>query len=104
MTSSNARKAIIARLASIQWLIVIAIILTSYGWLHYDDTAVWEMPFLLKSLSLPLALALAVGAFPAMAPYNPEDSEDFWQVASLTFKLFLMVHAIVLVLFRLNSV
>jgi hypothetical protein len=103
MTTSNAWNVIKARLVSTQWLIITAIILTSHGWINYEKTVVWEMSFYLKTLTLPLALALIVGAFPAVAPFNPDDSQDFWKVASVNFKLFLIVLVIVLVLFKLNS-
>lgn len=103
MTSSNVWKIFKARVASTQWLIIAAIILTAHGWLNYEQVVVWERPFFLRLLTLPLALAFMAGAFPASAPFNPDDSEDFWKVASISFKLFLIVLAIALVIFRLNS-
>jgi len=103
MSSSVTWKAVKARVASTQWLIITAMILTAYGWLHYDYTAVWERAFYLRSLTLPLALAFMAGAFPATAPFNPDNSENFWKVASISFKLFLIVLAVTLWLFKLNS-
>jgi hypothetical protein len=102
MTSANAWQAIKARLATTQWLIIAATIFTALGWLDYDHPLVMAWSFHLKLLSLPLVLAFMAGAFPSTAPFNPSNSEDFWQVASISFKLFLIVLAIVLMFFRLN--
>lgn len=101
--SRNIREILKQRVASAPWSIIAAIMLCAYGWLFYERLELWETSFYLRSLTLPLVLALIVGAFPAVAPHNPEGSERFWPVASISFKLFLVVLVIVLLLFKLNS-
>lgn len=104
METSNILQTIKTTIARTPWLIAIAALLSLYGWLAYEEVAVWDRSFYLRSLTLPLVLALAVGLFPAAAPYDPDDSMDYWKVASISFKLFLILNGLALVMFKLNSV
>lgn len=87
----------------IEWLMLIATIVTLFGWFALENPLVQEYGFYFRLLTLPLLLACMAGALPGTAPFNPNNSEKFWEVASVSFKLFVLVTAVMLVLFVLND-
>lgn len=91
------------KLLAFPWLIILCTLLMLYGWLGQETSMPLDLPaFYFKMLTLPLALALLVGLNPQMAPFNPKDSRDFWHVATISFRLFLLLVVVTFVLFRLN--
>jgi UDP-N-acetylmuramyl pentapeptide phosphotransferase/UDP-N-acetylglucosamine-1-phosphate transferase len=103
MSSSNAWEVIKAWAARIQWLLISAITVAALGWLNHDQIIEREWSRGLTLLTVALVLAFIAGIFPVMAPYNPEKSKNFWKVTSMSFKLFVVLIAIVYFLFSLNS-
>jgi len=103
MNPTNALKQVGSRLLTFPLLIAAATALALYGWVCDENSIIlgWS-PFYLKLLTLPLALAFMNGLFPDFAPFNPDDSRDFWKVASISFKLYLALVAFIFLLFRLN--
>ncbi len=88
---------------SVPWLILIATALTLYGWFSDEQSILWGWsPFYLQMLTFPLALAFMTGFNPSIAPLNPDNSQDFWKVSSISFKLFLVMTAVTFLFFRLN--
>jgi len=91
------------KLLTFPWLIFVCTLLMFYGWLGQETSMPFGLPaFYFKLLTLPLALALLVGLNPQMAPFNPKNSRDFWHVAKISFRLFLLLVVVTFVLFRLN--
>jgi hypothetical protein len=103
MGSSSTWQLIKATAASIHWLLFSAIAVATFGWLEYDQLTEKALSRGLILLTVAIVLALITGIFPAMAPHNPEKSKDFWPVASVSFKIFLVLIATFYALFSLNS-
>jgi hypothetical protein len=92
------------KLSTMPWLIIVSTVITSVGWLADDSyTMLGLSTAYLKLLTLPLALALMTGMFPNLAPFDPERKDDFWQIASTAFRLFLPVFIMTLIAFKLNK-